>query len=106
MSNISIYETDITARQATYDPTKNIVYIPGFTCGYIKSNVASGTSTGATAEVKADEEHGIVAKAAQPSTEYFELKDDNTYVGTSDITTQAGKIYYEKVNSNLYFINH
>ena len=40
MSNISIYETDITARQATYDPTKNIVYIPGFTCGYIKSNVA------------------------------------------------------------------
>lgn len=102
MSNISIYETDITARQTTYDPTKNIVYIPGFTCGYIKSNVASGTSTGATAEVKADESHNIVAKAAQPSTKYFELKDDNTYVGTSDITTQAGKIYYEKVDNKLY----
>lgn len=88
MSNIKIYETDITARRAEYNPTKNIVYIPGFTCGYVKSKDGIDVATGASGDT--------------PSETYFEKNIENVYTGTLDVKTLAGKIYYKKIDSSLY----
>ena len=72
MSNIRIYETDITSRTSEYNPTQNVVYIPGFSCGYVKANIGIGDSV----------------------TGKYELKD-YTYTKTTDTVTNWGGKSYE-----------
>lgn len=79
MSNIRIYETDITSRTSEYDPTQNVVYIPGFSCGYVKADVGIGDSV----------------------TGKYELKD-YTYTKTTDTVAIAGKTYYDAIDSSVY----
>lgn len=79
MSNIRIYETDITSRTSEYNPTQNVVYIPGFSCGYVKANVGIGDSV----------------------TGKYELKD-YTYTETTDTVALAGKTYYDAIAESVY----